>query len=80
VEDLLDFEKVWNKIVAVVQAHKPGAWSRYTNIAMMRIEGYTTDEIAAHEQVSRHRAAKMLATVRNIIRSSCGGDTVAFIS
>lgn len=77
---LLDFESIWQRVVAVVQAHKPVAWPRYTHIVQMRAEGYSTDEIAADQKVSRHRAAKMLATVRDIVRSSCGGDVLAFIS
>lgn len=69
-EENADFETVWNRIVGTVQDHKPGAWERYTNLLRLKALGYTTKEIAKQEGVSRHRAAKMLANARQILRDT----------
>lgn len=71
--DSLDFDVIWKQIEAVVQERKPGAWERYSNLLMMKAQGLSTQEIADKEGVSRHRAAKMLATVRQFVRESCDG-------
>lgn len=69
-EENADFDTVWNRIVNTVQDHKPGAWERYTNLLRLKALGYTTKEIAKQEGVSRHRAAKMIANARQILRDT----------
>ena len=67
-ESTLDFEDVWKQIEHIVQENKPGAWERYSNLLLMRFVGFSTQEIAQVEGVSSHRAARMIATVRQMIK------------
>ena len=65
----LKFESLWGEVVERVQKCKPGAWERYANLLLLKAQGYTTAEIARKEDVSCHRAAKMLAQARAMVRS-----------
>lgn len=73
-----DFETVWKQIEGIVQKRKPGAWERYSNLLLLKAQGLSTKEIADKEGVSRHRAAKMLATVRQMVRESCDGQDLSW--
>jgi len=67
------YDDLWGKIEAVIQERKPGAWERYTHMLKMKADGFSTQEIADKEGVSRPRAAKMLATVRQFVWEACNG-------
>lgn len=69
-ENGVDFESLWGQIVEAVRVAKPAAWPRYSGILKMKFEGFSTQEIAEKEGVSLCRAAKMIATARQIVRDS----------
>ena len=76
-----DFDVLWRQIENVVHDHKPQAWQRYSGILAMKARGFTTNEIARAEGVSRNRAASMLAEARRCVRESyAAGDLDGFVS
>jgi len=76
-----DFDRVWQQIENVVHDHKPRAWERYAGILAMRARGFTTRDIAAVENVSRNRAASMLAEARRCVRDGLAqGHLEGFVS
>lgn len=80
-EARLDFDTIWDQIENVVHDHKPRAYKRYTGILAMRAKGFTTRDIAEAENVSRNRAASMLAEARKCVRAGyVSGDLDGFIS
>jgi hypothetical protein len=67
-DTVMDFDIIWSQVENVVHDEKPQAWQRYSNILAMRARGLSTREIAAVENVSRNRAASMLAEARRCVR------------
>lgn len=66
----LDFDQMWERVEEAVEYAKPQAWERYTGILAMRAQGFSTQQIADAEGVSRNRAASMLADARRCVRAS----------
>lgn len=69
-EDWLDFEKIWTQVQNMVQRKKPHAWERYSQLLRLKLEGYSTDEIAEKTGVGSNRAAWMLQEARKCVRKA----------
>ena len=62
----------------MVKKYKPGAWERYVHLLMLKAQGFSTQEIAEQEGVNCHRAAKMISTVRQMLKNSRVGQEFVF--
>lgn len=68
-EEVLNFQQVWEQIAEVLHANKPHVSDRYLKILKMRADGCTMKDIAERENVSPFRAAALMAEVRRVLRS-----------
>jgi len=65
----LAFDTLWKRVEHVVQK-KSASGQRYMGIIKMKMDGFTVQEMAAGLNVSKHRAATLLAEARRVARSA----------
>ena len=78
-EEVLDFDAIWSRIETIVYDRKPQAWERYAGLLALKMQGYTTREIADKEGVSRNRVASMLAEARRHVRDGREEGDLAYL-
>lgn len=65
------FEQVWHRIEEMVEEKKPQAWERYSSVLLMIYRGgLTVAEVGVQLNVSRNRAATIIAEARRCVRES----------
>lgn len=64
----MSFDAVWARIEQTVLTCKPKAGERYAALLRLKVAGYSLEEIAQIQGVSRNRTASMLADVRRMLR------------
>jgi len=78
-EAKMAFENIWAQIREVVKDKKPQKWERYVTILYRVSEGWSVKEIAAAEDVSRHRAASLVQEARRCVREGRAENLLASV-
>jgi len=76
-EDIVTFQRMWERLENTIRVKKPHVSERYINILRMRINGCTMKDIAEKENVSPFRAAALMAEVRRVLKSAVDGNSLA---
>jgi len=71
------FNEGMDRFRDAIRRHKPGAAERYVSVFDQMCEGTPVAQIGENEKVSRNRAASLMATARDAIRSAAQASTDA---